>query len=520
MSAQRAQARALDWEEPAPSLTDLGVLFVREGFISPTALAIAQVEQKVSGKSLYRTLISLGLVQEEHLIQWIAQEFGYSLYAPSTDLPDPSLTSLIPADLAYRHTLVPLVWEKETDTLVVAFRDIFDVRAQDDLRATCPQNVTFKPLIGRERDIIRTLDALYKVPQKEYTKKAEGFIDAVLEEAVKSYASDIHFEPSAGLVRVRLRLEGLLTESHLFHGQQWPAFLARLKILSGMNIAETRLPQTGRFSRSMAGREIDFRSSCHPTSGGENFVIRILDRLHTFFELEELGFEPEHVQALQRQLEKPHGILIVTGPTGSGKTTTLYSMLSYLRSHERNIMTLEDPIEYELHGIRQTQVNPDIGLTFSEGVRSILRQDPDVILIGEIRDEATARMALRASMTGHLVLTTLHTNSALLAINRLIDLGLNAHVLSGNINCILSQRLVRIHTHKKNLHLSSRKPLVEILEVTPHLDQLLVCQVPQIELLEAARAQGYQSMADHARTLLDKGVTTETEVKRVIALNP
>jgi type II secretory ATPase GspE/PulE/Tfp pilus assembly ATPase PilB-like protein len=339
---------------------------------------------------------------------------------------------------------------------------------------------------------------------------AATVIDQILEAGVKAHASDVHFCPEDLFVRIYFRLNGMLEEHLLLHINQWPMVLSRLKILATMNIAETRLPQTGRFSAYLAGRQIDFRASAHPTARGESFVLRLLDRLHTFFELEELGFLSHHVHHIKEHLKQPYGLIMMTGPTGSGKTTTLYSMLAYLNTTERNIMTLEDPIEYEMHNVRQTQVQPIIGFDFADGVRSLLRQDPDVILIGEIRDEATASMALRAAMTGHLVLTTLHTNSALSAVNRLIDLGINDALLSGQINCILSQRLV------KNSTTSGRRPVVEVLTITPELDALLVKRTPYHNVLQHAQNEGFQTMQDQARTLIAQGDLALEDVQRVL----
>lgn len=516
---------------------------IQSNLLTPQQLAIAKEEQQISGTSLRAVILKMGFLTEETLMAWLGQELSYEVYCPENytlDAIDASLYEHKEEDL-YGLRAVPLSFQENNRELTVALADVLDVTRQDSLKRLYPHARSLKILIAREKDIIRTLDTLYTAPssspqyqgglsergsnitylaQEPDTKPqldATEFIEKTLESAVKQQASDIHFAPEELFVRVRLRIDGILSDHHLFHKSQWGAILSRLKILSHMNIAETRLPQSGRFSQQIAGRTIDFRTSAHPTANGENFVLRSLDRLHTFFELPDLGFSPEHIDHLKHQLNQPYGIIVITGPTGSGKTTTLYSMLSYLRSKERNIMTLEDPIEYEMHNIRQTQVQPDIGFDFPQGVRSILRQDPDVILIGEIRDEETAKMALRAAMTGHLVLTTLHTNSALLAVNRLVDLGVDASLLSGNINCILSQRLVRKPLSKTRGNQLGRRPLAEILNVSPELDSLFTQKAPYHELLTTARQQGFRTMQEQAKSLLKTKELALENIQDVLA---
>lgn len=518
---------------------------VDQGLLTAEQLSIACNEQRKHSGSLREILLRMGFLKEGQLLKWFVQKLGYKQFSLSQPYPL-SLVSNIPPDQAYRFKILPLSWDSCGHVLHAAFVDVLDIRAHDALRLFFPEAQDIIPYVGYEKEIIEALDRVYSpkndendhaspciqeetenpysfisfMPKAIGNEESEQFINQVLEVAVKAHASDIHFEPEDFFVRIRLRIAGILKEHKLISKARWPVYLSRLKILSGMNIAENRLPQSGRFSQYIAGREIDLRTASQPISSGENFVVRILDRLHAFFELEDLGFQESHVHLIKQQLEKPHGIFIVTGPTGSGKTTTLYSMLSCLTSSERNIMTLEDPIEYELPGIRQTQVSPEIGLTFAEGVRAILRQDPDIILIGEIRDEATASMALRASMTGHLVLTTLHANSALQAINRLIDLGVSATLLSGNINCILSQRLVRVQALEEGTKSNwKRRPVAEILIVTPELDTLLTQQVPQQMLLEKAILTGYEPMKAQAKSLIKQGIITVQEVKRVLALD-
>ncbi len=516
---------------------------IQSNLLTSQQLAIAKEEQRLSGTSLRSVILKMGFLTEEKFIDWISQEFSYGKYLPDhveLDTIPPSFLEKKNETL-YELRAIPLAFNETSKVLTVALADVLDVTIQDTLKRLYPQASSLKILIAQEKDIICTLDALY-IASSSFLQNSGGLeeresnitylaqdhntepkivtselIETILESAIKQHASDIHFAPEEFFVRVRFRINGALSDHHLFHKSQWSATLSRLKILSHMNIAETRLPQSGRFSQYIAGRDIDFRTSAHPTANGENFVLRILDRLHTFFELPDLGFAPEHIKHLKKQLNQPYGIIIITGPTGSGKTTTLYSMLSYLRSKERNIMTLEDPIEYEMHDIRQTQVQPDIGFDFPQGVRSILRQDPDVILIGEIRDEETAKMALRAAMTGHLVLTTLHTNSALLAVNRLVDLGVDASLLSGNINCILSQRLVRKPLAKTRGNQLGRRPIAEILNVSPELDSLFTQQASYHTLLTAAQKQGFKTMQEQACALIKTKELSIEDVQDVLA---
>ncbi len=528
-----SQANKID--SPAP--LDYHDHLIQSGLLTSQQLAITKEEQQLNNSTLRSVILHTGFLTEEKLLKWTCQEFSYDIFCPEQDLSFAhTLCDKNKQQTLYNIKAVPLKLNKATGELTVALADVLDVTHQDTILWLYPDAKFLKILAALEKDIIVTLDHLYQPnqfgpgaqePKDNITYLAydgsplatntSGLIDKVLENAVKMHASDIHFSPEELCVRVHFRVNGTLLEHHLFHISQWPTILSRLKILSSMNIAETRLPQSGRFSQHIAGRTIDFRASAHPTAKGENFVLRILDRLHTFFELGDLGFSSEHINQIKSQLNQPYGIVIMTGPTGSGKTTTLYSMLSYLKSSERNIMTLEDPIEYEMHDIRQTQIQKDIGFDFSDGVRSILRQDPDVILIGEIRDEATAKMALRAAMTGHLVLTTLHTNSALSAVSRLIDLGVEAPLLSGHINCILSQRLVKKPMQKNRGTQLGRRPVAEVLNISPELDALFIKRAPYHDLLQAAQKEGYKTMQDQAQELIKNKEITLDDVQRVLA---
>lgn len=326
--------------------------------------------------------------------------------------------------------------------------DVFDLPAFDRMRRYLPDDLEIQPVVVAQSELDEAIQLYYSAPIEDAIASdarpgVVRMLNAIISEAVQLDASDLHFEPEGHFVRLRYRLDGHLIEARTFHADDWPAVNVRLKIMAGMNIADTRRPQDGRFSFQIMGREVDFRVAAHPTVHGENIVVRILDKARSLVPLDRLGYTPGLVEQLKLRLRRPEGIVIVTGPTGSGKTTTLYSMLGFLNQPGVNIMTLEEPVEYQIARVRQSTAREAHGMGFAEGVRSILRQDPDIILIGEVRDQATAQMALRSAMTGHQVFTTLHTNDALGVVPRLIDLGLHPAMIAGNIICVLAQRLVR-----------------------------------------------------------------------------
>ncbi len=338
--------------------------------------------------------------------------------------------------------------------------------ALDQIRALAREDLRIEQVLARESDITIGIEHHYGFELSidgilneietgeidyqslaadfdEYSQPVVRLVDALLNDAVKRSASDIHFEPEQGFLRIRYRIDGVLRQIRSLHKNYWAAMVVRLKVMSGMNIAETRAPQDGRISLMLSGHQVDFRVSSQPTTHGENIVLRILDRDKGIVPLEELGLHAEDLKTLKLMLARPEGIILVTGPTGSGKTTTLYSILNYINTEGINIMTLEDPVEYPMAMIRQTSVNEVVKLDFASGIRSMMRQDPDVILVGEIRDQETAEMAFRAAMTGHQVYSTLHTNSSIGAIPRLIDLGVLPDIMAGNIIGVIAQRLVR-----------------------------------------------------------------------------
>ena len=387
-----------------------------------------------------------------------------SIFPGRSSIPRPS--SWCPREIAQRHHLLPLDFDTASQRLILAVADINDIVGLDRVRSLVSEGVQLETLLAGESEIDRAIDQYYgyelsidgilheietgeidwkslSASDDEYSQPVVRLIDSILTDAVKREASDIHFEPEANFLRIRYRIDGMLRQIRALHKSYWPAMTVRIKVLSGMNIAETRAPQDGRIGLTVSGRQVDFRVAAQPTIHGENVVLRILDRQKGIVPLEDLGLAEDHLHQLKLMISRPEGIILVTGPTGSGKTTTLYSILNHINGEGVHIMTLEDPVEYPMALVRQTSVAESAKLDFVNGIRSMMRQDPDVILIGEIRDAETAEMAFRAAMTGHQVYSTLHTNSAIGAMPRLLDIGVLPDIMAGNIIGIVAQRLVR-----------------------------------------------------------------------------
>ena len=454
----------------APQLDHVGRLLVETGAISEDQAQVALTEQRSSGAPFTDILAKLGFVTEAIVRDAVSGAFGVESVDLDRAVAEPDAMAAIPESVARRFLAVGLTLERDPDgaprRLTVAMADPFDVIALDFLRSLLGDGAELAPVLAGRADIERFLERAYRhdlsvsgilreietgetdpgriaVDGDEYSQPIVRLVDVLLSNAVQRGASDVHFEPEAGFLRVRYRIDGVLRQVRSLHRGYWSAIAVRLKVMCGMNIAETRAPQDGRISRSVSGRDIDFRVSSLPTAHGENIVLRVLDRSRGIVGLDELGMSPDALAELRRMMARPEGVILVTGPTGSGKTTTLYSILAHLDDEAVNIMTLEDPVEYPMPRIRQTSVNEAVKLDFAGGVRSLMRQDPDIILVGEIRDADTAAMTLRAAMTGHQVYSTLHANSAVGSIPRLLDIGVTPGVLAGNIIGIVAQRLVR-----------------------------------------------------------------------------
>ncbi len=441
----------------------IGEKLIALGIISTDQLQTALKEQKNTKKLLGTILVEMGFITESALGEVLAESSGTQKFDPKTTMLDQSLTKKVPKEIAIRHKIIPVAYDDNTVQLAMA--DVYNVLAIDQVRRHFPKGTKIVPLLSTETEILELIDQYYEYEMsidgilreietgiRENTKldgRQEGYVNptvrlvnALLIDAIKTGASDIHFEPEGSFLRLRYRIDGLMTQIRSFHRDYWSAIAVRIKVMAGMNIAEQRVAQDGRLTYNVLGREVDFRVATQPTVHGENIVMRLLDKTKSLVPLENLGFSRHNIRLLKKLLMRPEGIIIVTGPTGSGKTTTLYSILNYINSIDVNIMTLEDPVEYQLPLIRQSNVREG-SVDFNTGIKSLMRQDPDIIFIGEVRDEETALMAVRAALTGHQVFTTLHTNDAMGAIPRQGDIGVPAHLLAGSLICTLAQRLAR-----------------------------------------------------------------------------
>ena len=444
----------------------IGQILITQGIISEDQLRIALLEQMRSNQPVGKLLVSLGFVSEATLRDALGESLGQLSVDLSHAIIDSAALRLVPRELAKRHCILPLDYDADQQKLTIATADPNDIVALDRLRALVTHDLRIEALLSGEQEISRAIDQYYghelsidgilheietgeidyrslAASMDEYSQPVVRLVDALLTDAVKREASDIHFEPEASFLRIRYRVDGILRQIRALHKSYWAAMAVRLKVMSGMNIAETRAPQDGRISLNISGRAVDFRVAAQPTIHGENIVLRILDRQKGIVPLDKLGLDDHQYEQIQLMIARPEGIILVTGPTGSGKTTTLYSVLNHINEEGVNIMTLEDPVEYPMAMIRQTSIAESAKLDFANGIRSMMRQDPDVILVGEVRDAETAEMAFRAAMTGHQVYSTLHTNSAIGAIPRLLDIGILPDIMAGNIIGIVAQRLVR-----------------------------------------------------------------------------
>ncbi len=562
--------------ENKPKPKHLGEILISEGIITKDQLHIALTEQKKIHQPLGKLLVSLGFVTEAIM----RSSLGEALEQDSVDLshvvPDPDAIKMITSDIARKHKVIPLNFDPVGSTLTIAMSDTFNLFSLDRIRIQVGQHVELRPMLSGEAEISSAIDQFYGYELsidgilreietgeadytnyqgdiEEYSQPLVRLVDVMLSDAVKRGSSDIHFEPEENFLRIRYRIDGVLRQIRSLHKTYWPAIAVRLKVMADMNIAETRAPQDGRISRTIIGRPIDFRVASQPTIHGENIVLRVLDRERGVIPLEKLELPKESLRTLKIMMSRPEGIILVTGPTGSGKTTTLYSLLNYISSEKINIMTLEDPVEYPFPLIRQTSVNEASGMGFANGIKSLMRQDPDVILVGEVRDAETAEMAFRAAMTGHQVFTTLHTNSAIGALPRLRDIGIIPEIMAGNIIGVIAQRLVRkLCPFCKTAHrptaedlqlLSNRaglvakkifKPkgcttcdqtgykgrfaLLEILKMNSDLDDLLARGATTKEIREAAYEQGFFTLADDGVRHIMDGITSLDEVARVADL--
>jgi type IV pilus assembly protein PilB len=560
----------------ATSNDRLGDILIREGLITREQLIAALSEQKSTGHRLGFVLVKLGLVQELEVTKVLARQYRM----PAVDLSrfevDQKVLKMVPADFALKHILLPL--KREGRTLTVAMADPTNTGVLDDLKFITRYDLF--PVIAGEYTLRNLLEKHYEssdqqlqtllkdmeamgdsdvevVAEEEEEAATQAqindapvvkLINGILTDAVKRGASDIHIEPFEHEIRVRYRIDGALLEVMKPPVKMKAALTSRIKILSQLNIAERRVPQDGRLKLKMGNRVIDFRVSTLPVLFGEKIVLRILDKGNLTLDLSKFGFEPKAEADLMKAILNPYGMVLVTGPTGSGKTTTLYSALSRVNTIETNIMTAEDPVEYNLMGINQVLVRNEIGLTFAAALKAFLRQDPNIIMIGEIRDLETGGIAIKAALTGHLVLSTLHTNDAPSTITRMIDMGIEAFNVASAVNLVVAQRLIRRickdckgpHTYTdvelksldediekvRNLPFQKgsgcdtcngtgykgRAGLYEVMALSPDLRRGILRGASVAELREQAVAEGMLTLRMDGIKKIERGVSTLEEV--------
>jgi type IV pilus assembly protein PilB len=527
----------------------LGESLVEKGLVTEEQLRQAQLEARADAKPLRKILTKKGLISEEDLTAFLSQQFDLPHIDLTNYLIDPEIIDLIPEALARKHLLIPIL--RIGNDLTVAMVDPSDVFALDELRMKT--GLSIEPALATETEVNKAIDQHYsakgtleeviasldrekleiKPGQEPELKKLKGIVEEppviklvniMVIEAVRQGASDIHIEPEEDTLRIRFRIDGLLHERTGPPKYLQSAVISRIKVMADLDIAERRVSQDGRIQMKMEGRDIDIRVSCIPTIYGENVVLRLLDRSQVILELKQLGFSPSILTQYKKLVCCPHGIILVCGPTGSGKTTTLYASLNVINSEDVNIITIEDPIEYHLAGIRQMQVHPKVGLKFDNALSAILRQDPDVIMVGEIRNVETAKAAVQAALTGHLVFSTLHTNDAPGAITRLLDMGVEPFLISSSIIGVLSQRLVRTicaECKAKGCKLCletgfrGRIGIFELLIPSEKIRALITAKASADEIRKTAVEAGMTLLREDGQKKVANGITTIQEVMRV-----
>lgn len=551
----------------------MGERMVAQGLVTVEQLNVALQEKKISGKMLGQVLVDLGFIDEPTLTAFLAASAGFEVFDPKATIFDGDALALMSKEEAKKLRVLPVSFN--SNVAVVAVVDPYDIVAMDSLRRILPRGTSIKCLVTTPSVLGEAVDAAYgyssaiddilkeldddkaaldvsKVSEDQaYTHPIVRLVNALMAEAVKTGVSDLHFEPEENFVRLRYRLDGVLFTAQILHKKIWNGISQRIKILSSMNIADKLSPQDGRFHLNIGDREADFRVSSLPTVWGENIVLRVLDKSASIMPLAKLGFSPENLSKIQRAQSKPEGIIIVTGPTGSGKSTSLYSMINEINDVEVNIQTLEDPVEYSLPMIRQTSVREGV-LEFADGIKALLRQDPDIIFIGEIRDGTTGEMALKAAMTGHQVYTTLHTNDSFGAIPRLVDLGLKPGMIAGAIIAIFAQRLVRklckeckeayrpdadecgllgvdpenppeiFKAHQGGCQMCAgqgykgRVAVAEILLLDEDMDEVIARGGTKIEMKRLAKQKGFKNMRDDGILKILDGLTSLDELSHSV----
>jgi type IV pilus assembly protein PilB len=555
-----------------PTMTSrrLSDLLLLQGLVSGDDLARAMDEQQSTGEPLPEVLARLRLLTAPQLYQVLADHLRLEYVDLSDHQIDPSAVGMVPEAMARRHSMLPIGFT-DNGALVVAMSDPSNVLAIDDVRNV--SDLDIQPVVATPADITSAIerysrmgvavdDAFEGVPEDEddlaaLTGAAQDapvvkFVNALIAQGVQDRASDLHFEPQEHDFRVRYRIDGVLHEVTRQRRSIHAGVVSRLKIMAGLDIAERRIPQDGRVSLRTAGKEIDLRVSSLPTVHGEKLVLRILDKHSSLLNLRELNLLPENYRRYEASFRKPYGMVLVTGPTGSGKSTTLYATLNEISNPTVNTVTVEDPVEYQIPGISQVPINPRAGLTFPGALRSILRQDPDIVLVGEMRDLETAQIGTQAALTGHLVLTTLHTNDAPSAVTRLTEMGIDGFLVASAVDCVLAQRLGRrLCVHCRQPYQPERSDLEsvgmevngegaptlyrrvgcarcaqsgyrgrlafhEVMPVTEEIARAIVERASTADVKQLARAQGMRTLRQDALEKVRSGDTSLEEVARVI----
>ncbi len=554
-------------------MKQLGDILLEGGLVTPEQLSHALAEHRAQGRSLGRVLVDLSILTESQLVAALATQIGLKFVDLGDYAVDGSAVGRIPDHMARRHYAIPVGFED--GKLVVAMADPANVFAVDDIRSVTKMEV--KPVVATRADVTAAIDRFYRADSglddltsamdsgpdesEDLSKVREAveeapivkYVNLLITQAIQDRASDIHLEPTESDLRVRFRIDGVLHEVMRSPKTIQAGVISRLKIMAEINIAEKRIPQDGRLSVNTQGKKIDLRVATLPTVWGEKIVMRILDNSTASLNLSDLGFADENYARYSESFTKPYGMILVTGPTGSGKSTTLYATLNIVSRPEVNVITVEDPVEYRLPGINQVQVNAKAGMTFAAALRSILRCDPDIVLLGEIRDHETAQIAVEAALTGHLVLSTLHTNDAPSAITRLTEMGIEPFLVGSAIDCVLAQRLARrLCTKCKEEYKPSPEALIqarypwqdgeplpvlfrsvgcpacaktgykgrlalhEVMAVTEDIERLAVERASSTAIGEVARGQGMKTLRSDGMAKVGLGITSIDEILRVV----
>jgi type IV pilus assembly protein PilB len=561
---------------PPRQAAQLDELLLARGLVTREQLEEARQQAEQKGRSLGRTLIEMKFVTEAGLVSVLADQLGLEFVDLSEAQLDPSAIALVSESVARKHTCIPIGFDG--DRLIVAMADPANILAIDDIRAMTKREV--KSVVATKAEVVAAITRQYRIDRAAETLVEEAaaeqrdeqhdldsalasagaedapiikLVNMLITQAINDRASDIHIEPEERSVRVRYRIDGVLHEVMSPPKSVQSGLTSRLKIMADINIAERRIPQDGRIGLVVQGKAIDIRVATLPTVHGEKIVMRILDKSSVLLELQDLGFLPQNFRRFQQSFTKPYGEILVTGPTGSGKSTTLYATLNILNRPEVNVITVEDPVEYRLPGINQVQTHAKAGLTFASALRSILRSDPDIVLIGEIRDHETAKISTEAALTGHLVLSSLHTNDAPSALTRLVEMGIEPYLVASALDCVLAQRLARklcarckqAYSPTEDELVSSGLPVAaedeppllyravgcsacghtgykgrmavhEVMTVTEEIERLVVESASSEEMKKVAREQGMLTLREDGLEKVRAGQTSIEEILRVV----